>query len=220
MRHRRSQRFTYEYHKLAIGIFYAQGLFSPPYKEKTGTLKFLSANGKFIQVNYTLVITPSDMDGSLYLEYKKRHEDGSIVYWNDSILLEAIEARKGGLRWYFSAYDENQDTKRYSVLYMSEQWGFYSRDELSLTYESKYMNAQQIMRRRMYQVDIEEAETLFETIKYPIRNGVATRKMRRYQKKLPRIEGGEQVVLKENEKLNAECSRLGLWEDFYDISVV
>lgn len=72
------------------------------------------------------------------------------------------------------------------------------------------MNAQQIRKRRMYQVDIEEAETLFETIKYPIRNGVATRKMRRYQKMLPRIEEGEQVVLKESKKLNAECSRLGL----------
>lgn len=219
MRRGRSQSFTYEYHRLAIGVLYAQWLFSPPYTEKTCILKFPEADGKFIPVKYTLVITPSDRDGSLYLEYKKRYEDGHIMTACDSILLQATDAHKWWLRWYFTAYDKNQETKRYTVLYMSEQWGFYSRDELNLTYESKYMNAQQIRKRRMYQVDIEEAETLFETIKYPIRNGVATRKMRRYQKMLPRIEEGEQVVLKESKKLNAECSRLGLWENFSDISV-
>jgi hypothetical protein len=36
---------------------------------------------------------------------------------------------------------------------------------------------------------------------------------------LPRIDEGEQIVLKEDEKLRAECSRLGLWDNFYDSSV-
>lgn len=216
MRRRRSQRFTYEFHKLDISIFYAQWLFSPPHTERSGILKFPEANGTFVRVKYTLVVTPSDRDGSLYLEYKKRHEDGHIITAYDNILLEAVEQKKGWLRWYFSAYDANEDAKRYRTIYMSDQWGFYSREELNLTYETKYMNPQQMQRRRIFQVDIEEADVLFDAIKYPFRNGVATRKFRRYQKMLPRIDEGEQVVLKEDEKLRAECSRLGLWDNFYD----
>ncbi len=220
MRRRRSKEFTYEHHRLSIGTLYAQGLFSPPHTERKGVLKFPEANGRFVRVKYSLIITPSDKEGSLYLEYKKRHEDGHIITAYDVIFLEAIEAQKGWLRWYFSAYDENKDAKKYSVLYMSNQWGFCSHDALNLTYESKYMNPQQIRRRRIFQVDIEEAEMLFESIKYIRRNGIETRKMKRYQKMLPRIEEGEQAILEEHKKLSAECSRFGLWEDFYDISVV
>ncbi len=56
---------------------------------------FPEANGKFIRVKYSLVITPSDKDGTLYLEYKKRHSEEHIITATDNILLEAIEAQKG-----------------------------------------------------------------------------------------------------------------------------
>lgn len=61
------------------------------------------------------------------------------------------------------------------------------------------MNTQKRLRKRIFQVDIQEADQLLDTIKYPFRNGAETRKFMKYKKMVANIEATEKEVVKETQ---------------------